>query len=469
MLIFKDYGLKEIKEIFKPYFINEDVFSCDYTLGEKFMWNKFFKSSYALVNNTLTFKEMYGENNYAFYYPMGEDIEHMFSLIKEYELASNKKRLEFCSVDEKHLLDLKNRFPHNDYYYDDDWSDYLYLNKNFQTFSGNLYANKRHHVKQFIKEYKEAIFKKYTNEDKSIFLDFIDEFNKSKIVTSKEAINEINESKELIKHFDELGFDCFYIEYNNKVIALSICEVINDCIYDHIEKALREYNSIYPYFVNKIALYYQNITYFNREDDSGDPGLRFSKLDYHPYKMINKYMFYVRNNLDLLNDIPTIQIDNNISLTKLLVKDKLDYFNLYIDEELNKYWGYDYKIDLKDNKLDPDYFYNMVNDDFNNKEWFSFIIKYNDLLIGEITLGELNNLNECSIGYRLIKKYQHLGICYKSMIILIDYLKNNIGLKALNAKAYKENTPSINLLNKLNFKCINNDDTFNYYRLELNN
>ena len=45
MLIFKDYGLKEIKEIFKPYFINEDVFSCDYTLGEKFMWNKFFKSS----------------------------------------------------------------------------------------------------------------------------------------------------------------------------------------------------------------------------------------------------------------------------------------------------------------------------------------------------------------------------------------------------------------------------------------
>ena len=55
------------------------------------------------------------------------------------------------------------------------------------------------------------------------------------------------------------------------------------------------------------------------------------------------------------------------------------------------------------------------------------------------------------------------------MTILIDYLKNNIGLKALNAKAYKENTPSINSLNKLNFKCINNDDTFNYYRLELNN
>ena len=81
MIIFKEYGINEIKNIFRPYFVMEDIFSCDYTLGEKFMWHNFFKSSYALVNETLTFKEMYGINNYAFYYPMGKDINLMFSLI----------------------------------------------------------------------------------------------------------------------------------------------------------------------------------------------------------------------------------------------------------------------------------------------------------------------------------------------------------------------------------------------------
>lgn len=469
MIIFKEYGINEIKNIFRPYFVMEDIFSCDYTLGEKFMWHNFFKSSYALVNEALTFKEMYGINNYAFYYPMGKDINLMFSLINEYELNSSKKRLEFCSVDEKHINDLTKRYPHSTFYFDRNWSDYLYLNKSFQTFSGNAYANKRHHVKQFAKEYPNAVFKKYSNEDKSRFIDFIIKFSQTKEVTSLEAINELNESIELVKHFDEFGFDCFYIENNNEIIALSICEIMNDCIYDHIEKALRQYNSIYPYFVNKIANYYKDITYFNREDDSGDLGLRFSKEDYHPYKMISKYMFYVRNNLDLLNDIPTIIVNDSIVLSKLLEEDKEDYFLLYTDEKLNKYWGYDYKIDLKDKPLNSDYFYNMVNEDFKNKDWFSFMIKYNKKLIGEITLGELNNENECEIGYRLFTKYHRQGIMSKCLSTLINYLKQEIGICGIKAKAYKENIPSINLLKKMNFEIKNDDDTFIYFFLSLIN
>lgn len=463
---FKNYGLNEIKDIFLNYFIKENIYSCDYTLGVKFMWHKFFKSSYLMVDNTLTFKECYGEN-YGYYYPMGENIDKMFSLIKEDALNSENKKLEFCCVDIKHIADLKNRFPHAEYYFDRNWSDYLYLNEHFKTFAGGQYSNKRHHVKQFIKDYPEAIFRKCEISDKEKLIRFIDEFSKTKEIDSSEAQNELSESKDLVRHFDELKLDCFCIEYRGEIVALSICEVINDCVYDHVEKALREFSSIYPFFVQKIANYYENITYFNREDDSGDPGLRYSKEDYHPTKMIDKYMFKIKNNLDLLNDIPTIYVNNEITLSKILDNDKNEYYNLYIDEDLNKYWGYDYKADLGNKTATPEYFLNMVNEDFKNKEWFSFAVKKNNILIGEITLGELNNNNECEIGYRLIKKEQGKGYMYQSICALLKYLYSKLGISVINAKAYHQNERSLSLLKKLGFEETSSDQTFRYFKLNI--
>ncbi len=466
MLEFKKYGLKEIKELFLPYFKKENTYlSCDYTQAEKLMWHAYFQSSYAIVDNTLIIKEIYDDNCYSFYYPMGENIDHMFSLIKEYELAKAKK-LEFCCVDESHIEDLKKRFPHNEYYFDRNWSDYLYLNENFKTFAGGAYASKRHHVKQFKKDYPNAIFKKCDGCEKERLIEFINEFSLTKPIESNEAKNELYQSIELVKHYDELGLDCFCIELDGEIIAMSICEILNNCVFDHVEKALREYNSVYPYFVQCIANYYKDIKYFNREDDSGDEGLRYSKTEYKPIQLVNKCMFYVKNNLDLLDEIPNLEVNEKISLSKILESDKKDYFDLYTDDDLNKYWGYDYKTDLNGEKPSLDYFYNMVQEDFLNKKWFSFAIKKDNKLIGEITLGELNNNNECEIGYRIKKSEQKQGFTYESLRAIIEFLHNKIGLFAINAKSYLENIASINLLRKLGFEEISIDQTFKYFKLK---
>ena len=467
MIEFKEYGLKEIKEIFPSYFKNENKYlSCDYTLGEKLMWHTYFQSSYAIFDDTLTFKEVYDDNCHSFYYPMGKNIDKLFSLIKEYELNSKCKKLEFCCVDESHLEDLKKRFPHSEYYFDRDWSDYVYLNSNFQTFAGGAYSSKRHHVKQFKKDYPNAIFKKCEGCDKDRLISFIHEFSSTKPIDSEEAQNELNQSIEIAKHFDELGLDCFYIENEGKIIAISICEVLNDCVFDHVEKALREYKSVYPFFVQCIANYYKNITYFSREDDSGDEGLRYSKLEYKPTKMINKYMFYVKNNLDLLEEIPTLKVNDEISLTEINKTDKKDYFDIYIDDELNKFWAYDYRSDLNGQEATPDYFYNVVQKDFKDKSWFSFAIKKEGKLIGEITLGELNNNNECLIGYRIKKSEQRHGFTYASLRVILDFLHEKVGLSGITAKACIENTPSINLLKKLGFEETSSDQVFKYFKIK---
>lgn len=466
MLKFKKYDLVTLKT-FLPYFKAENLTNCNYSLGVKFMWKDYFSSEYAVSNNTLTFKEIYGDGHYSFYFPIGENVRGMVCELKDYVLDNLTQELEFCCVDEKYLPELIERFPHYETYSNRNWSDYVYLNKNFQTFNGGNYSNKRHHVKQFIKLYPETLFKIGTREDKLRFIDFLNKFSESKAVETSEAKNEFVKSFDLVNHFDELGFDAFYLEHNGEIIALSICEVINNCIYDHVEKALRSYQSIYPYFVNKIANYYKDITYFDREDDAGDEGLRFSKEDYHPYKMSSVSMFYVKNNLDLLCSIPEIKINNQLSLGRLLENDKGDYFKLYTDDELNKYWGYDYRLDLKDKPLNDDYFYNMYNDDFDKKECLCFILKKSMKLIGELTLENLNNNNEADLGFRLFKNEQGKGYAYLASIALIDYLKNKLKMKALNSKAYKENIPSVSLIKKLNFKEINQDEKFIYFKLNL--
>jgi len=468
MIEFCKYGLEEIKS-FLPYFKKEEVHSCDYTLGIKYMWKKYFSSMYAIKDNTLTIKEVYDGAKYSFYYPIGENVDGMFNEIINYQLNNLTQNLEFCCVDDKHLDDLKVRFPHGEVYFNDDWSDYLYLNKNFQTFAGGSYSNKRHHVKQFQKLYPETVFRKCVGCDKNKLVDFMLKFEQTKEVTSQEAINEFNEAMELARHYDELGFDCFFLEHKGQIIAVSICEVINDCVYDHIEKALREYTSIYPYFVQQIANFYSGIEYFNREDDSGDPGLRYSKQDYHPTKMVHKNMYYVNNNLDLLLEIPLIEVDEHIKICKLKEEDKEQYFNLNIDEQLNKYWGYDYKKDLGNNELNANYFLNMVQEDFRKKEYFSFIIKKDNVLIGEIVLSEPTQDNGVEIGYRLIEAEQHKGIMTSCLSKVITYLKDSLKLKYLSAKCFLENKDSEKILEKLNFTYSNSDEVFNHYFLDLNN
>ena len=467
MLDFKKYDLKTLKT-FRPFFEGEHVLNSNHTIGCKLMWKDYFSSEYCEEDNTITFKEVYENGHYSFYYPMGQNVYGMICELKDYVLENLTQELEFCCVDETNIPDLIKRFPHYYTYYNRNWSDYVYLNENFKSFAGREYSNKRHHVKKFLMLYPEAIFRKATVEDKDKLIDFVYKFEETKEIKSEEQSYELKSTIEAIKHFDEFGFDAFVVEYKGEFIAFSICELLNNCIYDHIEKALRSYQSVYPFLVNKIANYYSNVKYFNREEDVGDLGLRFSKEDYHPTRMATANMFYVKNNLDLLCTIPLIRVNDELTLSSLSPTDKDDYFKLNVDEKLNKYWGYDYRQDLGNKPLNSGYFYKVYGDDFIKKECLSFILKKDNKLIGELTLQNLNNSNEAELGFRLFEEEQHKGYAYKAGIALIDYLKNKLKIKKLVAKAYKENISSISLINKLGFKETHKDETFIYFELQLN-
>lgn len=57
----------------------------------------------------------------------------------------------------------------------------------------------------------------------------------------------------------------------------------------HFEKADRNYQGAYEMMTHVYLNNFDDLTYVNREQDLGIPGLRKSKLSYHPVDFITKY------------------------------------------------------------------------------------------------------------------------------------------------------------------------------------
>ncbi|MDE6378584.1 MAG: phosphatidylglycerol lysyltransferase domain-containing protein, partial [Duncaniella sp.] len=77
------------------------------------------------------------------------------------------------------------------------------------------------------------------------------------------------------------------------VVAFTLGEVIGDTLYTHIEKMDHTVNgageTINKLFAGMMSARYHELVYINREEDTGDPGLRHAKESYHPAMILRKY------------------------------------------------------------------------------------------------------------------------------------------------------------------------------------
>ena len=81
----------------------------------------------------------------------------------------------------------------------------------------------------------------------------------------------------------------------DRLAGFSLGEVLGDTLFIHIEKADREIFGAYQMLVSQFAQAYagEGVSFLNREDDVGDPGLRTSTLSYHPVALLEKYVVTV--------------------------------------------------------------------------------------------------------------------------------------------------------------------------------
>ena len=461
MLEFKRLG--ENVDIIKEHIQNYGGGFCDISLGVRYMWRDDFIIDYAFYNDCLIMKETCPDYKDAFYFPLGKDIEGALSEIENYTKSKNIPLL-FCCIDNPTAVFLTERYDSVSISNDRDWSDYIYLAENFKTYSGKKFGGQRNHVNKFKKLYPDYKFKIIDKTDFERIKAFLDEFNsRSEFLRWSEAVEQ-KKVFELVEKIEELGQVGGLIEVDGKVVAFSIGEIIGDTLIVHIEKALIKYEGVYPTMAQEFAKAFADakVRYINREEDCGDDGLRISKLQYRPIDVKEKNLVAVKTLFEKITS-PVILQTERLLITDITESDKDKYYELYTDDALNQYWGYDYRSDLNGESPTPEYFLTFQQKLKDIKEEYALAVKKNGVLIGELVLHNFDYFGGVEIGFRFFSEHQGKGYATEGASVLIDYAFNLLNAKKVKTRCFKQNIPSARLIKKLGFLKVREDDTHYYF------
>ena len=228
-----------------------------------------------------------------------------------------------------------------------------------------------------------------------------------------------------------------------------------------MEKALYSHQGAYPTLVQAFAAHFGgDCVYINREDDAGDQGLRTSKLQYLPVRLAGKLRFEVRCEADRLREIPTVTTPR-LTLTPLEERDEAAYNALCLDDARNRWWGYDYRQDLK-GELTEDYFLSVARRDFAARRAVNFAVRLDRQLIGEVVLYRFDWRGGAELGCRIDPAYAGHGYGAEAFAAAADWALFRLSLARVKAKCYKENAASYKMLSAC-MRPAGEDETFFYF------
>lgn len=166
----------------------------------------------------------------------------------------------------------------------------------------------------------------------------------------------------------------------------------------------------------------------------------------------------VKSELSMLCE-PLSMGDGVISLTPLSESDIEVFAEISKNEELNRYWGYDYRKDIE--APDDEYFYLVSEKGRADGTSLSLGIRFNGLLIGEGCFWGFDLMGSAEIGFRILPEWQSQGFGRRALKLLIS-LGDEMGLIKLYASVKKENIPSVRLLDSC-MKKLADDGIVNKY------
>jgi len=293
---FSRLNLSDIKTL-KPLILQGDSKICNNTVGGIFMWRDYFNMEYALFNETVIFKAKakYNDVDTVFSLPLGKDYNSGINKVAEYCHASGIP-IAFYAVTEDDFEPLQKTFGTSaeisKKHTNDDWSDYIYEAQALVSLSGRKYSGKRNHINQFKNEYQNWSFEEITSENLSFVCDFYNTYSNTLSFTTKTAIEDHNKTIEVLNNYNLYSLLGGLLKVGDSVIAFSLGEIKGDVLHIHTEKADIQYKGVYQILNNEFAKHFvtNDVKLINREEDDGDPGLRFSKNSYHPCKIVSKYI-----------------------------------------------------------------------------------------------------------------------------------------------------------------------------------
>ena len=268
----------------------------DFSYGGILMWVDMFMYEFAIYKDTLFIKGVVENDRTkpAFSLPIGTlPLKDSISILRKYCEQENIP-LELSAVPEESLEEIKELNPKTIELLED-WSDYLYDAEMLAELKGKKMGKKRNHVNSFIAHNPEWKYDEMNSQNVKDAIGFMDIYE-SEIDDSYMAKAESMLTRKILNAFsdgDNVMKGGILYDKPGSVCAITIGDVRGDTLYVHIEKGAREVNGSYEMINKEFASHNlkenPSIRFINREDDSGDEGLRKAKESYHPLGLMRKY------------------------------------------------------------------------------------------------------------------------------------------------------------------------------------
>lgn len=465
---FKKLTVEDIV-VLQPYFSNCKFNISDYSCAFKFMWQEYYVMYYTILHGCAIFKEEYKGEVY-FHYPLsltGDEEQEKLALddVEKY-VVEREIKLNFTCVPKERMLFMIERYGINlSIINKRKWKDYLYLAEDFCTFSGKKFAGQRNHVNKFNKLYSNSTFKILGEAEEGIIYDFLKKYEERQLskgsVMATEEMEGVYKILPYITKFKQLAGGLFV---NGEMVGFAMGEKCGEQIIVHVEKALTEYEGVYPALAQRFAQTFarDDVKYLNREDDAGDSGLRKSKLQYKPIKLVDKYDLFPKRLIDDVGYLPRMPTER-LTLKEITDEYARVLYKLEIDKQRNAYWGYKW-WDVLDGQPTPEYFMQVIRSDFQEKREMPLGIFLKNTLIGEVVLHAFGYKNDCEVGVRLLKEYEGCGYATEAVTGAINYALFSLNADTVHAKCFKQNERSKKTLISAGMIPDGEDETFFYFK-----
>ena len=471
MLIFEPFSLASLQRIL-PYLKEAENPCSDLSAGALFMWQGGTDLRFCEWNDTLIIRQDKGEQP-AFSLPIGKDPDGMTDELLKY-VESNHLPLRFFAVGEESLerIQADGRLKDPTWAFDPRWSDYVYSFEDAKTFPGRKFSGQRNHINQFKKLYGEPDVRFLTPADLPAVFAMLSAYEAEHTPASRLERMELENTKKLLAAYESLGLYAAGLFVDGTVAAFTVGEVSGDTLLIHVEKALKTYRGAYPTMYSGFVRLMGEMPGFtlrtvNREDDSGDPGLRTSKMQYHPIGKIDKYLVHVDSPAKRMPPAPEI-VSGGIVLTPLRETDKAAYRALNTDVQNNLYWGYDYREDANlAEPIDDNTFYDESVFDLRVGDSVNFAIRLSPdgEMIGEAILWNFTSDGYAELGCRLFPAYHGRGYGKTAFRAAADFAEKTLRVKVY-ARCFRENLPSYRMIAASGFEACCADGAYQYFSRE---
>lgn len=287
---YKSLELQDL-DIIKPFYPMVKARTCDFTIGGMFMWRDYFRMEYTVEDGTF-FSRLYDRSGNVYNnLPVSEDMDSSISRL----IADEGTPLRFCTVPEIYLPGFMKLERHVTISEQSVFADYLYSAADLIQLKGKKFSGQRNLISQFRRNVDSWTFETIDRYSVEKVRDF---FCNTYLPMSADGPFESEENKkvlEVLENFDTYRLIGGYLTADDAIVGFCINEIVGDTLFTHIEKADRRCKGAYQMLVNQgaIAFAQDSVSFINREEDMGDPGLRAAKESYHPMALLKKFIVEV--------------------------------------------------------------------------------------------------------------------------------------------------------------------------------